>query len=149
MRSAVCGLLAAMGLTSCGTDPNVFHVGCGRVDDFDIGSGLTPSIGWSPDCSVASLSVYKAVPVGPGDVPTLPGSLPGITAGAQMWHITAPPSAGNVLDPSIRYGHAPELAIEGAPALPLVSGQLYLVVVEVVLADGAPPWPKWTGQFRP
>jgi hypothetical protein len=120
-----------------------------QVDGFEVGSGLTPSIGWFPDCGVASVSVYEGVPVGPGDVPTLPGTIPGITEGARMWRITAPTSAGNVLEPAIRYGHAPDPAIEDMAALPLVGGQLYLVVLEAGRTDGTVPNLMWTGQFRP
>jgi hypothetical protein len=128
MRSIVLALTGVLLTTSCGTDPNVFHVGCQQVDGFDVGSGLTPSISWSPGCRVASLGVYEGVPVGPGDVPPLPGTLPGLTTGARMWQITSPASAGNLLEPALRYGDRPADAIEDTPALPRL---------------------QWIGQFRP
>jgi hypothetical protein len=149
MRTAVLALMGAVLTMSCGTDPNVFHVGCDHVDGFEVGSGLTPSISWSPDCRVASLGVYEAVPVGPGDVPTLPGTLPGLTTGTRMWQITSPTTAGNLIEPALQYGQPPADASEGSPALPLMTGQQYLVVLQVQRTDGGWPPLQWTGQFRP
>jgi hypothetical protein len=151
MRPLVLTLAAALLTMSCGTDPNVFHVGCQQVDAFDVGSGLTPSISWSPDCRVASVGVYQGVPTGsdPDHVPPLPGTLPGLTTGSRMWQITSPASVGNLLEPTLRYGRSPDGAIEDSPASPLVAGQLYLVVLAADRTDGALPRLQWTGQFRP
>jgi hypothetical protein len=149
MRPLVLTLAAALLTMSCGTDPNVFHVGCQQVDAFEIGAGLTPSISWSPDCRVASVGVYEGGPTGPDDVPPLPGTLPGLTTGSRMWQITSSASAGNLLEPTLRYGQPPDGAIEDAPASPLVAGQLYLVVLAADRTDGALPRLQWTGQFRP
>jgi hypothetical protein len=150
MRPLVLTLAAALLTLSCGTDPNVFHVGCQQVDAFEIGAGLTPSISWSPDCPVASVGVYEGLPVGPGDdVPTLPGGIPGFTTGSRMWQVTNPASGGNLLEPGLRYGHPPADASEDAPASPLVAGQVYLVVLAAERTDGELPRLQWTGQFRP
>jgi hypothetical protein len=119
----------------------VFHVGCDHISDIDVGSGLTPSIGWSPGCRVGSLAVYEAVPVPPpqpGEDPTppLPGDqTPGYTQGTPMWRITSPAVAGNLIEPSVRYGSVPGDADELQPATPLAAGKHYIVELVTVRFD--------------
>lgn len=138
MRGWTATLAACALLGACGTDPNVFHVGCDHISDIDVGSGLTPSIGWSPGCRVASLTVYEAVPIPPpqpGEDPTppLPGDeTPGYNQGTPMWRITSPTVAGNLIQPSVRYGQVPGDIDELQPPTPLTTGQRY--IVELVTA---------------
>ena len=132
MRAWVVNLGAVVLLAACGTDPNVFHVGCDHISGIDVGGGLTPSIDWSPDCRVASLAVYEAVPVPPPQpgedpVPTLPGGIPGYSRGNQLWWITSPEVAGNLIEGSVRYGQVPGNADEQQPPAPLVAGHSYIV----------------------
>lgn len=125
--------LAFLLLAACGTDPNVFHAGCDHISSIDVGDGLTPSIGWSPDCRVSSLAVYEALPIPPPQpgedpVPTLPGDqTPGYSGGSQQWRITSPEVAGNLIEPSVRYGQVPGNADEQQAAVPLMAGKHYIV----------------------
>jgi hypothetical protein len=148
----VLSVLGAVATGACATDPTVFHVGCQQITSVDAGAGLTPSIGWSPDCRVATLGVYEAVPLPPdgGDqVPPLPGDIPGFRPGNTLWRIDSPDAAGNWLEPSIRYGHVPQGAHEVTPAAPLVAGQRYIVVLEAASPDGSFARRHWSGLFQP
>ena len=143
MRGWTATLGACVLLGACGTDPNVFHVGCEHISDIDVGAGLTPSIGWSPGCRIASLTVYEAVPIPPAQpgedpVPPLPGDqTPGYYNGSQLWWITSPEVAGNLIEPSVRYGHVPGDAEELQPAAPLVAGKHYIVELVARPIDGS------------
>jgi len=151
VRLTACLLLAA-----CGTDPNVFHVGCQQVNDIDVGDGLTPSIGWSPGCRVAAVAVYEAIPVqppGPGEdpVPTLPGQGPtdGYTSGNRVWGVTSSVVAGNLIEPSVRYGEVPDHATEQMSPTPLVVGAHYIVELESRAPDVTRNDQHWRKLFQP
>ena len=107
-------------------------------------------MGWDPDCPVAWLRVYEAIPRVPGEdpVPPLPGEHPDYLAGQVWWAIATPADLGNRLEPSIRYGELPSNTVEQVPALPLQAGQPYLVRVTVISPDGFEAAGMW-GVFTP
>lgn len=82
---------------------------------------------------MANLAVYEAVPIPPPQpgedpVPPLPGDqTPGYNAGSQLWRITSPEVAGNLIEPSVQYGHVPGGADEQQPPVALVAGNAYIV----------------------
>jgi hypothetical protein len=142
-RSAVVtGLALLMG---CGTDPNMFHVGCGHVSTVQAGPGLTPAIDWSPSCRVASLKVYEAHVPAPEEL-TFPGT--NLSPGPLKWSIINPDSTGNILEPTVRYGQVPKGMVAQFPAEPLSGGLDYLIEVGTQRVDGGVPI-RGYGAFRP
>ena len=100
-----------------------------RVNGVQVSAGLTPTIGWTPDCSVNKISVFQALTAqDPGGDP--------IFVGPEMWEVHASQIAGNTIDPSVRYGQVPSGTTEGSPALPLIAGQPYVVFVSVLALNG-------------
>ena len=78
-----------------------------------------PAFSWAPACGMASLAVRPTA----GD--------------AGGWVIyTGVNAAANPLRSGIRYGNAPPVAVEPAPAAPLVHGITYTVSVSRAIADG-------------
>lgn len=125
--AVLCATLFAVG---CGTsDPNAFHAGCDRIDALQVGAGLTPTIGWSPDCAVHRLAVFQALTAED------PGSDP-LTVGATMWEVSSSQIAGNTIDPVVRYGQVPSGTTQRAPLVPLTAGQPYVVFVSTLALDG-------------
>ena len=118
-------------MAGCGTsDPNTFHVGCDHFNSVQVGAGLTPTIGWTPDCAVNSIVVVEAL------TSEDPGGNPLFT-GPQMWEARASQIAGNTIEPSIQYGQGPSGALQGSPPLPLVVGQPYVVFISTIAANGS------------
>jgi len=50
-----------------------------------------------------------------------------LSASGQLWRITSPEVAGNLIEPSVQYGHGPGGADEQQPAVALVAGKQYIV----------------------
>jgi hypothetical protein len=101
-------------LLACHSEPNGFERGCDSLVSFEIGPGLTPQIGWSPQCKVGLLRVS-----GPSGI---------------VWQVRAADQFGpdNLIEPTLRYGVQPAgTKVEMGP-LPLVTGDQYAIQVWIV-----------------
>lgn len=117
-------------MLGCGTsDPNAFHAGCDHFNGVQVSAGLTPSIGWTPDCAAHQIAVFVAL------TPEDPGGDP-ISVGAEMWEVNSSQIVGNTIEPSVRYGQVPSGTMQGASPQPLVAGQPYVVVVSTLALNG-------------
>ena len=81
---------------------------CSAPVTFSVTSGLTPTIGWTPDCDLVGLFVET------------------VETGADMWAISATGTRG--IAPGVVYGTVPEGAEEDLPADPLEAGVSYRVI---------------------
>jgi hypothetical protein len=111
-------LIPALLLDGCG-EPNGFEAGCQSQVSFVVSAGLTPQIGWSPDCKIGVL----AISVYPGMSGT-----PGQRVSA-LWMIRTRDRFGpaNLLRPTVRYGEPPSGATALQDPEPLVAGTQYVV----------------------
>ena len=106
---ALAGVLAA-GCGSSGPDD-------GRCDEpltFQVSAGLTPTFGWTPDCTVAQLRVVR---LADQQFPE-----------AEVWAVLA---AGNVIASPVGYGAPPAGTTDTTPDVPLVTGKAYRLVLAV------------------
>jgi hypothetical protein len=119
-----------MFLAGCGmSDPNAFHAGCDHFDGVQVSAGLTPTIGWTPNCAVNKIAVFHALTAqDPGGDP--------LVVGEEMWEVHSSQIAGNTIEPTARYGRVPAGTTEGAPVLALTAGQPYVVFVSVLALNG-------------
>ena len=137
--AVACGLVLA-----CGTNPDVFHIGCGDMDvTLQVGSGLTPQIGWSPDCEVGAVTVleYAAADTAAEG-----------TALDVAWRIRSPGNdegPNNLLSPSVRYGQVSAGAIVDTPPKALVAGTPYRVFLSVYRLGSVTPSEVASAVFRP
>ena len=101
-------------LLACSSEPNGFERGCDSLVSFEIGPGLTPEIGWSPECKVGLLRVS-----GPSGI---------------VWQVRAADQFGpdNLIEPPLRYGVQPAQTTVEAGPLPLVAGGQYAIRVWIV-----------------
>jgi hypothetical protein len=86
---------------------------CSDAVTVAVGPGTTPDISWTPRCGAALLAVEEV----------------GASSGLEIkWHVLALES---LLEPPIRYGVAPDGAVDiiALPPTPLVSGRTYRVTV--------------------
>lgn len=117
-------------MSACGTDdPNSFHAGCDHIDAVQVSAGLTPTIAWSPNCTVNKIAVFQAL------TPEDPGGDP-LPVGQAMWEVHASQIAGNTIEPSVRYGEVPDGTTQGVALLPLTAGQPYVAFVSTVALNG-------------
>jgi hypothetical protein len=118
-------------LAGCGTDPDVFQIGCqGQDVAVHVGTGLTPTIDWAPGCEVGALDVaeYPEASDGGTRVP-----------GATVWAIRSPGNAqgpNNLLTPRVHYGVTPSGASVPTPPQALQAGAPYLIVLSVYSLEG-------------
>ena len=136
MRLLIPGLL----LVGCG-DPNGFEAGCQSQVTFSVAAGLTPEIGWGPDChlGILAVSVYPGLSLSPGQH----------VAGA-AWMIQTADQLGpdNLLQPTIQYGKLPSGATALQGPQPLIAGTQYVVQGWVLDLQGQPIGAGTTA-FRP
>jgi hypothetical protein len=82
---------------------------CEGTVSIDVSAGGDVTIDWAPDCGICLLLVEP------------------VASGSDMWSIYV--EEANDIVPSITYGVAPAGAIEDMPAIPLVAGQRYEVIL--------------------
>ncbi|MDQ3136961.1 MAG: hypothetical protein M3Q93_05175 [Gemmatimonadota bacterium] len=132
-------LLACLLLAGCG-EPNGFEQGCQSQVSFSVSDGLTPQLGWSPDCKLGlvAVAVYPGLSMTPGER---------ISA---EWMIQAEGQLGpdNLLQAPLRYGELPSGAISRQGPQPLVAGGHYVVQGWVYDLEGRPIGAGTTA-FRP
>ena len=88
-----------------GTGPGVTGPCTGNVT-VSVSSGITPTFDWTPRCTVLALLVEQEA--------------------SDMWFIEG---TGDGIAPGVRYGTVPPNAIADDPALPLVRGTTYEVIL--------------------
>ena len=108
----------ALTFTGCSADsPSGPPAPCVGEVQISVGSGTTPSFGWSPTCGAGLLRVTYYGPDG------LPNA---------MWTIAA---ADGLIAPDVRFGQIPAGAVETMPVQVLTEGKEY--VVAIYAPDGA------------
>jgi hypothetical protein len=119
--------LVASLLWSCG-EPNGFERGCDSQVSFSVSAGLTPEIGWAPNCKLGVLAI--------SEYPGLSGA-PGERVSA-TWMIRTSDQFGpdNLLELTIRYGELPSGASGAQDPPPLMTGTEYVVQGWVFDLDG-------------
>ena len=122
-------LVTSLLLVACATDPSE---GCTATTEARVGSGLTPTIDWSPRCGVNGVHVFVAVPE---TAPPAPEG--GVIVGPPMWGIQARDAEHNPILPSLRYGVMPRNAVTTDELQPLVHGTEYVLLLRAVEAGGS------------
>lgn len=118
MRCRHPGLLGALILAACGSPAGANHDACDFDTEIDVGSGLTPSVSWSPDCLAKDFSIDSA---------------PDTTsrqAHFVWWLDSSPNQAGgpvNRIASPLDYSSRPDQVIVRVAPHPLVPGVQYRV----------------------
>lgn len=101
-------------LLACNSEPNGFERGCDSLVSFEIGPGLTPDIGWSPECKIGLLRVSGSAGI--------------------VWQVRASDQFGpdNLIEPTLRYGVQPAGTTVEAGPVPLVTGGQSTIQVWIV-----------------
>jgi hypothetical protein len=129
-RIALGGFVLLAGLAVACSDSNGPEDNrCEEAVSIQAGSGTTPSIGWTPVCTVAQLRVVEAA-----------------TDGDEMWAIIA---STNTILPGLTYGVTPSGATATRLPVPLSIGTEYRIVVSILDPASGQFLVTGTGSFTP